>query len=173
MGSSARAQDADVLVSRRRQNTCDGLSSPEQSRTSPAMACPWNRVFGDRSVGPPGPTGPFAARSVDDLRATVYPTGPKISDAQLAALPISPDECHGEWSYHISMATQPRRRVAPLLAVTPQIGRGPVESTPPNARLAVEVTILVVLRRVRVGVRQLVPWDGTVVYIHRPGERRQ
>jgi hypothetical protein len=35
----------------------------------------------------------------------VYPTGTKITDKQLFALPIRPDEWHGEWNYVV--ATQP------------------------------------------------------------------
>ncbi len=31
-----------------------------------------------------------------------YPTGTKISDSQLAALPIQPNEWHGEWNYTLT-----------------------------------------------------------------------
>ena len=34
-----------------------------------------------------------------------YPTGTKISDAQLAALPLQANEWHGEWNY--TLASQP------------------------------------------------------------------
>ena len=34
-----------------------------------------------------------------------YPTGIKITDDELAALPITPDKWHGEWNYHIFPAT--------------------------------------------------------------------
>ena len=31
-----------------------------------------------------------------------YPTGVKISDAELAAVPLTPHEWHGDWNYTIS-----------------------------------------------------------------------
>jgi hypothetical protein len=36
-----------------------------------------------------------------------YPTGTKISDSELAALPITPDQWHGEWNYHIAPPKKP------------------------------------------------------------------
>jgi hypothetical protein len=31
----------------------------------------------------------------------LYPKGVKITDAQLAAVPLHPHDCHGEWNYTI------------------------------------------------------------------------
>jgi hypothetical protein len=36
-----------------------------------------------------------------------YPTGTKVSDAELAAVPVVPHDFHGEWNYTISGS--PRR----------------------------------------------------------------
>jgi len=33
-----------------------------------------------------------------------YPTGVKISDQQLAAIPLTPHEWHGEWNYTIAQS---------------------------------------------------------------------
>ena len=34
-----------------------------------------------------------------------YPTGVKISDTELAAVPINPHDFHGEWSYTLNAQT--------------------------------------------------------------------
>ena len=34
-----------------------------------------------------------------ELDDTIYPTGIKISDTQMAALPITRHEFHGDWNY--------------------------------------------------------------------------
>ena len=36
-----------------------------------------------------------------------YPTGVKISDTELAAVPINPHDFHGEWNYTINAQTDP------------------------------------------------------------------
>jgi hypothetical protein len=36
-----------------------------------------------------------------------YPTGVKISDKQLAALPLDPHQFHGEWNYTIGAQSVP------------------------------------------------------------------
>ena len=36
-----------------------------------------------------------------------YPTGVKISDAELAAVPLSPHDFHGEWNYTINAQPDP------------------------------------------------------------------
>ena len=37
-----------------------------------------------------------------ELDNTIYPTGIKISDTQMAALPITRHDFHGEWNYTIN-----------------------------------------------------------------------
>jgi hypothetical protein len=37
-----------------------------------------------------------------ELDQGYYPTGIKVTDAELAAVPITRDEFHGEWNYTIS-----------------------------------------------------------------------
>ncbi|MCA1676657.1 MAG: ISAzo13 family transposase, partial [Actinobacteria bacterium] len=39
-----------------------------------------------------------------------YPTGMKVTDEELAAVPLSPHDWHGEWNYTIVAPKRPRRR---------------------------------------------------------------
>jgi hypothetical protein len=36
-----------------------------------------------------------------DLDTGYYPTGVKISDAELAAVPLQPHDWHGDWNYSL------------------------------------------------------------------------
>ena len=40
-----------------------------------------------------------------DVRS--YPKGIKISDAELAAVPLAPHDFHGDWNYTITAQTDP------------------------------------------------------------------
>ena len=37
-----------------------------------------------------------------------YPTGVKITDAELAALPLRPHDFHGDWNYTLAVQSNPR-----------------------------------------------------------------
>ena len=42
-----------------------------------------------------------------ELDNAIYPTGIKISDAQLAALPITRHDFHGDWNYTLTPTDSP------------------------------------------------------------------
>ena len=42
-----------------------------------------------------------------ELDETTYPTGVRITDAQMAALPLDRHDFHGEWNYTLRPANQP------------------------------------------------------------------
>lgn len=54
-------------------------------------------------------TGPKVHAELDNA---TYPTGIKISDAQMAALPLTRHEFHGDWNYTLRPTDPPQQRVA-------------------------------------------------------------
>ena len=65
-----------------------------------------------------------------ELDTGSYPTGVKISDAQLAALPLTRHDWHGDWNYTLRPAPPPRRP-APARAARPGPA-GPGLARPPR-----------------------------------------
>jgi Rhodopirellula transposase DDE domain len=52
-------------------------------------------------------TGLTVVCRIDDK---LYPKGVTVSDAELEAINLAPDDFHGEWNYTISPSINPRSR---------------------------------------------------------------